>query len=83
MKRNAKQVKRGRTTPQANTSYEVVYVNSSLQRAATLPKPEAKIAYVRQVGGAYLVPRAGKWIEVSQEAALQRAEGLRRRGGAV
>ena len=60
--------------------YEVIYVDASPQRAPALPKPAARIAYVRRIGleGPYLVPQGGRWIEVSPEAAFQRAEGLRR-----
>ena len=60
--------------------YEVFYVDTSAQRAPALPKVTARIAYVRRIGldGPYLVPQAGRWIEVSPEAAFQRAEGLRR-----
>lgn len=69
-----------KTQPAASYSYEVVYVDSSLQRTPALPKQTAGIAYVRHIGveGRYLVPQAGRWAEVNQETALQRAEGLRR-----
>jgi hypothetical protein len=60
--------------------YEVVYVTLSSNRAPVLPKPNADIAYVRHLGldKRYLVPRAGHWIEVNEETAMQRPEGLRR-----
>ena len=72
----------GTATPPAPSIalYEVIYVDASPQRAPALPKPVARIAYVRRIGleGPYLVPQGGRWIEVSPEAAFQRAEGLRR-----
>jgi hypothetical protein len=60
--------------------YEVIYVDASPQRAPALPKPSGRIAYARRVciEGPYLVPQSGRWVEVSPEAAFQRAEGLRR-----
>ena len=60
--------------------YEVIYVDASAERAATLPKPTGRIAYAKGISleGPYLVPQAGRWIEVSPETAFQRAEGLRR-----
>src|SRR5205814_10484091 len=66
-------------TPPPNL-YEVIYVDASPQRAPGLPKPSSGIAYVRRIGleGPYLIPQAGRWQEVSPEAAFQRAEGLRR-----
>ena len=73
---------KARSTPPASSIalYEVIYVDASPQRARALPKPAARIAYVRRIGleGSYLVPQGGRWIEVSPEAAFQRAEGLRR-----
>jgi len=60
--------------------YEVIYVDASPQRAPALPKPTGRIAYARRIciEGPYLVPQSGRWVEVSPEAAFQRAEGLRR-----
>jgi len=73
---------KARHTPRTPTIafYEVIYVDASPQRAPALPRPTDRIAYVRHISaeGPYLVPRAGRWVEVSQEAAFQRAEGLRR-----
>ena len=80
MNRNNTQL--GKPRKQRVALYEVVYVTHSSHRAPVLPKPSARIAYVRRMGldGSYLVPQAGRWIEVSKEAAIQRAEGLRRAG---
>ena len=76
---NRNKAKHTAKTPPA-ALYEVIYVDTSAQRAPALPKATARIAYVRRIGleGLYLVPQAGGWIEVSSEAAFQRAEGLRR-----
>ena len=76
---NRNKAKHTAKTPPAPL-YEVIYVDTSAQRAPALPKATARIAYVRRIGpaGPYLVPHAGRWIEVSSEAAFQRAEGLRR-----
>ena len=59
---------------------EVIYIDASPQRAAALPKQHARIAFVQQRGleERYVIPQAGRWSEVTQETALQRAEGLRR-----
>jgi hypothetical protein len=67
-----------KTSPAA--LYEVFYVDCLLQRTPVLPKQTAHIAYVRHIGleGRYLVRQAGRWVEVNQETALQRADGLRR-----
>ena len=73
---------KARHTPRTPTiaSYEVIYVDASPERAPALPRPTDRIAYVRRISaeGPYLVPRAGRWVEVSPEAAFQRADGLRR-----
>ena len=72
--------KRGKPQKQRAALYEVVHVTNPSTRTAVLPKPSAEILYVRQLGldKRYLVPRAGQWAEVNEEAAFQRAEGLRR-----
>lgn len=72
--------KRPRPQTAQTALYEVVYVTLSQHRAAVLPKPSAEIAYVRHLGldKRYLVPHAGRWTEVNEETAMQRAEGLRR-----
>jgi hypothetical protein len=81
MNRNTSTVKdwRNKQTPAA-ALYEVVSADNSSQRAFALPNSTAGIAYVRRMGlqGGYFVPQAGRWMEVSREAALQRVEGLRR-----
>jgi hypothetical protein len=81
MKRDSR-ISRARQTPKTSNPalYEVVYVDQSVQRAPALPKQNAHIAYVRHFsqGRRYLVPRGSHWIEVNEESALQRAEGLRR-----
>ena len=81
MNRNTSSIKARPTPPAPSIAlYEVIYVDASPQRAPALPKPVARIAYVRRIGleGPYLIPQVGRWIEVSPEAAFQRAEGLRR-----
>jgi len=81
MNRNTSNAKaRDAATTRPASLYEVIYMNTSLHRAPSLPKHTAGIAYVRQIGTErrYLVPHSGRWIEVNEEMALQRAEGLRR-----
>ena len=81
MNRNTRRIK-PRVAPHNRSTalYEVIYVDTSSHPAPTLPKPADRIAYVRRIGleGTYLIPRDGRWVEVTPEAAFQRAEGLRR-----
>lgn len=56
--------------------YDVFYKGAAFDSARRLPEPRNDIAYARNVNGEgdFVIPVGGKWVEVTREEALARAE---------